>query len=404
MTLSLIDVHAPPTVPKRARVLLVDDEPRVLESLSRGLRRVFDVETATSGFAGLAALKENGPFEVIVSDMRMPGIDGASFLLQSRVHAPDAVRIMLTGYSDIDAAKRAVNDGQIFRFLMKPCPSDAFLATISEAVDHQRIVAAERRLLAETLNGAIQVLADVLAIANPAAFSRAQRLRRTAGDLARALDVPDQWAVDAAAVLSQLGSITLPPKVVHAIHYGEQLDAEAQALVHALPATTERLIGHIPRMEPVIAIVRHANTRFDGNGGAIGGVRGMELPIGARILRLAQDYDVLEAQGFASDVILATLEGRVGAYDPALLGALRELRQVQERSVEVRSMELKDVRVGMVFAADVVTVSGLLLIGRGQEVTQSLGDRIFTYWRDTPLRETPKLFVKTGTLAAAGSA
>ena len=107
---------------QRPKVLCVDDEPRVLEGLSLHLRRMYEVEVATSGNAGLAVLERDKTFAVVISDMRMPGMNGAVFLSRSREIAPDAVRMLLTGQTDMTSAVQAVNVGQIFKFLTKPCP------------------------------------------------------------------------------------------------------------------------------------------------------------------------------------------------------------------------------------------------------------------------------------------
>src|SRR5687768_872607 len=104
-------------------VLCVDDEPQVLAGLSVSLRRRYEILTATSGAEALAVLARRPDVAVVVSDMRMPGMDGAAFLAKAKEIAPDAVRVLLTGYSEIDAAMNAVNQGQIFRFLTKPCPT-----------------------------------------------------------------------------------------------------------------------------------------------------------------------------------------------------------------------------------------------------------------------------------------
>jgi response regulator RpfG family c-di-GMP phosphodiesterase len=106
----------------KPRILCVDDEPMVLDGLSDVLRRSFDVRVASSGAEGLAMLKEQRrEVAVVISDMRMPEMPGSIFLREARRVAPLAVRMLLTGYADHEAAIKAVNDGQIFRFLTKPC-------------------------------------------------------------------------------------------------------------------------------------------------------------------------------------------------------------------------------------------------------------------------------------------
>ena len=107
---------------QRPRVLCVDDEPQVLEGLALNLRRHYEVHVAGSGAEGLQRLEQDGPFAVVLSDMRMPGMTGAVFLAHVRQRAPDSVRLLLTGHAELDAAIAAINTGHIFRFLAKPCP------------------------------------------------------------------------------------------------------------------------------------------------------------------------------------------------------------------------------------------------------------------------------------------
>jgi CheY-like chemotaxis protein len=112
------------------KVLFVDDEPLVLDALRRMLRDKFEIHTADSGAKGLEVAQQDGPFAVVISDMRMPGMNGAEFLARIRKDAPDTVRMLLTGFTDLDAAIAAVNEGNIFRFLTKPCRKDELVGAI----------------------------------------------------------------------------------------------------------------------------------------------------------------------------------------------------------------------------------------------------------------------------------
>lgn len=136
--------------PARPRVLLVDDEPELLESLADVLHRDALVMTAVGGLAGLEVVSSFHP-HVVVSDMRMPGMDGAMFLARVREREPDAIRILLTGYTDLDAALRAVNDGGVFRFLTKPCPPPTLRQALRDAVEQHRLRTADRDLMAGRL-------------------------------------------------------------------------------------------------------------------------------------------------------------------------------------------------------------------------------------------------------------
>ena len=166
----------------------MDDEARVVEGLVLHLRKDYEVHTALSGDEALKLLKQIGGAAVIVSDMRMPGMDGASLLHRVMSTYPDTTRILLTGEPGRDAAAAAVNKGQIFRFLTKPCPPDQLRAAVEAGVMQHRLVNAERSILKETLIGCIKALIDVLAITNPVAFGRASRVKRLAIEFAMALE------------------------------------------------------------------------------------------------------------------------------------------------------------------------------------------------------------------------
>jgi FixJ family two-component response regulator len=128
------------------KILLVDDEPAVLNGYKRLLYRQFQVETAPSGASALALMRVTGPYSVVVSDMRMPGMNGAEFLAAAREKAPSTVRILLTGYTDMDAAIEAVNKGNIFRFLTKPCPRDVLVQAIDEGIAQYHTAETEKEL------------------------------------------------------------------------------------------------------------------------------------------------------------------------------------------------------------------------------------------------------------------
>jgi len=129
------------------KILFVDDEPSVLDGYRRMLRREFAVDTAGGGEEGLAKIHDFGPYPVVISDMRMPGMNGAQFLAQARKNAPQTVRMLLTGYTDLDAAISAVNEGNIFRFLTKPCEKETLLEAINLGLVHYRAAVEEQELI-----------------------------------------------------------------------------------------------------------------------------------------------------------------------------------------------------------------------------------------------------------------
>jgi FixJ family two-component response regulator len=222
------------------KVLFVDDEQAVLQGYQRIVRDDFQVSLAGSGDEALAELTRNGGYEVVVSDLRMPGMDGIQFLSRVRKISPQSVRVVLTGHADIETAINAVNDGAIFRFLTKPCPADVLKKTLNACLMQYRLVTAERELLENTLMGAIKVLTDVLSLANPAAFGRSVRINRYVQHMVRELQLEMPWRYEAAAMLSQLGCITLEPELLEAAYSADAMPPEEQ--VHSictprLPAT-----------------------------------------------------------------------------------------------------------------------------------------------------------------------
>src|SRR5581483_4464924 len=232
----------------RARVLCVDDDSNLLEGIARNLREHFEVSTAKSGDEGLSELRKNPQYAVVVSDLKMPGMDGVDFLARVRQISPDAVRILLTGQADLDAAIAAVNGGRVFRFLCKPCRPEALIMAVEAAVEQHRLITAERELLEETLRGCVNALSEVLASVSPDAFGRAIRVRQLLSKLLKYLGVQDRWAIEVAAMLSQIGCVTLPAPVLKKIGHGETLTPAEQAMKDRVPIFLEQLLDSIPRL------------------------------------------------------------------------------------------------------------------------------------------------------------
>jgi len=373
-------------------VLCVDDEPNVLSGLKRQLRKQYDVTTACGPEEGLKAIQGERTFTVVMSDLRMPGMDGTAFLSKCREIAPDTVRMLLTGNADVEAAIAAVNRGHLFRFLTKPCPPETLLAAFVAAVEQHRLITAERELLEQTLRGSVQVLTDILSLTNPLAFGRAVRTKRRVAETAEAMGVKERWHLEVAAMLSQIGGVTLPTATAEKVYHGRELSTEEQRMVKRLPSVAVRLTGRIPRLEPVREILRWQNERYDGKDAAEGAPKGEELPLGARLLKAAGDYDVLEARGTPSAQALADMRRQRGVYDPTVLDALaRAVGQAQRIAVELTVRQLRE---GMVFAEDVMAESGMLLIARGQEVTGSLLERIQGLSRMVEVKEPVKVYTE----------
>jgi response regulator RpfG family c-di-GMP phosphodiesterase len=348
----------------------VDDEPNVLEGLRDTLRRSFDVRTATSGIEALALLKaEPDAYAVVVSDMRMPIMDGAAFLAEALRWAPDATRMLLTGFADIDAAVNAVNNAQLFRFLTKPCSPDELVRACTAATVQHRLVTSERVLLEQTLHGSVKALADVLALANPIAFGRAVTVQASVRRLAKAVGMQDPWEVEVAAMLAPIGAVTLPASTAEKLYVGAPLSEDEVAMVNRVPAITRQILENIPRLEGVMQILdTYARPFKEGAGSAV-------IPIGARMLRIARDYDALAAQGLDAPVALSTMGSREGIYDSHILQTFTEITGT-DPEMRVREITVGELRAGMTLADDVRSTAGQLLIAHGHEAKEGLIERL----------------------------
>lgn len=364
--------------PQPMSVLCVDDDPRVVEGLILHLRRDYRVQTALSGAEALERLKESGGAAVVISDMRMPGMDGAALLNQVMQRYPDATRILLTGDPGRDAAVSAVNTARIFRFLTKPCPPDQLRAAVEAGVMQHRLVMAERSVLKETLIGCIKALVDVLAIANPVAFGRASRVKRLGVDFAGTLGLSDYWQLEAAAMLSQIGYLSLPAELVEKIYCGEGLTREEAVLAAGVPEVVNSLLENIPRLEPVIQILTALNWSDE----QIARLGDGTIGLGTRILALVLEFDSLVSQGLAIGDAVQTLRGRAGRFGEHLIERFSSHIGSSGSGLEMRELPLRAIRPGMTIMQDVRNAHGVLLVARGFEVTTVFLERIRHYGSD----------------------
>jgi response regulator RpfG family c-di-GMP phosphodiesterase len=380
---------APDGSPKLPAVLCVDDEIPVLDSIERLLCSKFDVTKVTNGADAIVALEYGGPFAVVVCDFRLAETDGVTLLARLRAIAPDTVRLLLTGHAAMDDAIAAINEGNIFGFVRKPCPPELLRQRVSDAVAQHRLLTSERELLEQTLGGSIKALTDLLALTCPVASGRSTRLTRYACDIAAALHI-DRWEIEIAAMVSQIGCVTLPPELAERICAGQPLTAAEQATADRLPQIAETILGTIPRLEGVRAILRYQTVLS--HGGAM--ATGADVPIGARILRAAADFDTLDCQGVAVDDAIARMTASPELYDANVVRALAAASSFFGQGLETLEMTLTDVQLGMVFLADVRLPAGLLLIARGQDVTPALQERIRNHWAAFAARERVRVVAR----------
>ncbi len=353
----------------KARILLVDDEDKLLNALQRNLRKHYNITTVNNGPDALKLMKNEPAFEVVVTDMKMPVMDGIEFLTQAKKIAPDTIRVMLTGNSEQETAKQALNQGDVFKFLTKPCTKDEYINSIEQAIRQNRLLIAEKELLEKTLQGSIEVLVDILSLSNPIAFGHTNRLKKLVMEIVEQLKLPNSWQYKTAAMLSQIGVMILPPEMIHN-HNRNVYQSEEEVLIQKHSLVAADLLDKIPRLESVSNVIRYQSKGYNGSGYPKDKICGERLPLGSRILKIANDFERLKSTGKNPPSIIDHLNANKELYDPNLLELLDTIIQpdITTKIVNIRINALKE---GVTLAADIRTHQGTLILGEGEETSST---------------------------------
>ncbi|WP_019961990.1 HD domain-containing phosphohydrolase [Woodsholea maritima] len=368
---------------RKPKVLFVDDDPNVLNAIKRVLRKDLDLRTADKAHAGLAILRTDPDIDVVVTDQRMPEMDGASFLTHAVRIAPQTMRIMLTGTHNLAVATQAVNEGHVFKFINKPSSPKEIMAAIEEAYAERERLVHERDLLEQTVAGAVRVMMDVLAISSPGAFRRARRVQRWAEELGARLDLSAQSNLSMASILWGLGEMTLPSEIIKKRNQGEALTPLEQDLVAQSAQTAHDLVANIPHIFDVAKIILYSRKHYDGSGYPKDDVAGGNIPELSRLLHILL-YAVDHSEGGGRHVGLLALlpkEDEPHYFDPALLARVRAALRAADYGAQAkvwieREVPLSRLLHGDRLARDCHTRDGRLLLAAGNEITQPMLEKM----------------------------
>jgi response regulator RpfG family c-di-GMP phosphodiesterase len=376
----------------RKKILLVDDDENILEGYKRILRKECDVTIANSGMEGLGILRQCKDYAVVVSDYKMPSMNGVEFLKYVKQITPDAVRILLTGYADAKTSIQAVNEGNIFRLLTKPCSIENLLITLNAAYKQFELIIAERELLDKTLKGSTKVLIDILSIVNPDAFKQANQIKNIAANIAKRLNIENYWEIEVAALLSQIGCVSIPNDIVVKKNRGEKLTLEEEKLFSSHPDVGSILLQNIPRLENIAKLIKYQLFENDLLNEDINKKFENEIPIGSKILKVLNDYyfygNLLENKTKA----LRKIKENANKYDRNVIIALdAELAGIYE-GLKIESVTLIELNTGSVLADDVKDVHGSVLITRGAEISEIMKLRLLNYNKTNQIEQPIKIF------------
>jgi CheY-like chemotaxis protein len=355
------------------KILFVDDEDSILKGVKLNLGRTYDILTAPSGRDALKLIEEEKePFQVIVSDFAMPGMNGADFLEKVRAQDKEVVTILLTGQANFDDLCEVVRRGEIFRLLGKPCPPEVLSKNLEQALRQYHLIRSEKDLLEKTLNGTISAMSTLLSAAMPLFHGRAERVKQLALETSRELNMPSEWRLQVAANFCYLGHLTLPDEAQEKVYFGENIPPSLSELVDGLPQFVSEILGGIPRLNKVRKIIEYIPADY------VGETDEDEVRKLASIIRISQVYDQMESAGCSKSEIFEKLRQQESSFAPGVLDALAHSRVLSGGVIDPKTIQLNELRPGMRLLED-IRVDGKLLGSAGSMVSLSLVQTIRSY-------------------------
>lgn len=380
------------------KILFVDDDPNILSAFQRQLRKLLDMSFAESGPQALDLIEREGPFAVVVSDQRMPDMDGISFLKKVAEKQPHAMRIMLTGNADAQTATSAINESHVFRYLSKPCNSETVLAAVRDALAQYRVKEAERELLERTLAGSVKLLLDIISMQNGGINRDSARLRAWAKQLSEyGMEDISPWQLDLAVMLARLGEITLPGEVATKLSKGEVLTPEEAELVAHSPRAGRDLLRNIPRLSSVAQAIYYQNKGFDGSGFPDEKIEGADIPKLGRLLKILVDLSNASDSDVPSDKAMQALLSRSHLYDHDLLSkVIRIIGKPSDATVKMASLKAMDVDVVQLrendkLLIDLITEQGAMILAAGEVLSKPMVQKIWQIHQLKKLKEPVRI-------------
>lgn len=412
----------------RHTILLVDDEENILNALNRILRKEgYRVLTAPGGEEGLSIVDKER-LSLVVSDHRMPGMEGVEFLTEVRKRSPETMRMMLTGYADMKSVVAAINAGQVYRFVTKPWNDEEIKLILRDAIRHYELVQENKELhvltqkqnlqlkdlnsnleqkvlertqeveflykdLEKSFYDFVKVFIGMIELKSPYLGGHSKRVAALSRRLAEksGLSSEDVFNIEVASLLQDIGTLGFPEKMLRKRE--TELDNVEKTLVSQHPLLGQSALQHIIKLNPVGILIRHHHERYDGLGFP-DNIRGDEIPVGARIIAITDYFDGLinpwdSNERFSVDRVLHLLDNSAGSrFDPVLVskfaGLLHDVRHesIETKVIEIDITELKE---GMVLASDIKTKRGLLLMSKGETVQLQLLTKIMNFHKIDPV-------------------
>ncbi|MBT3258148.1 MAG: response regulator [Deltaproteobacteria bacterium] len=376
-------------------VLVVDDTEANVDILVDALGELYDVSVAMDGREAMETVADEPP-DLILLDIMMPEMDGYEVCQRLKGHERYAKIpiIFLTALTEIENKTKGFQLGAV-DYITKPFEIAEVKARVQT---HLKLALAEwelQDLVVKTLGGAIEVLTEILSVANPTAFSRTSRLKRHANALMAAFNLKDFWQIRMAAMLSQIGCIAVSPDTIEKIFRGQNVLVKERERYDRHPQIGYELIRKIPRLTEVAEIIARQQDLQKKTG-----FKGDEqvprlIQIGSQILKLVLAYEKLTYSGKSSVDAMTELKQSEGEYSPKLLEKFSQIveREPQPAKMDVRKISPRDVTVGMVLAKDIITSSGSVLVKAGTQINPFLFEILHNSSKSEYSEDTFEVFV-----------
>lgn len=410
---------------KMATVLLIDDEPNILAALRRLLHPFdYNILEASSGAEGLSMLTQHA-VDLVICDMRMPEMDGAEVLENIRLKWPDTIRILLTGFADLQSTIAAINRGEIYRYLAKPWDDNDVVLMVRDALAHKRLLeekhalekltarqneelktlntTLETRVLLRTeelytalehlqkdYQATIHIFSNLLELRKGKLAGHSRRVAQLCRNLASRMNLPenDIQIIETAALLHNIGKLSLPDHLLEKPYHKLSDTERAEFDKHPLQAAAALMA--LDPLRQAAEIIRHHRESYDGTGNP-SGLRGAQLPIGSRILSVASDFEGLQLglvahSSLSPEQALDVIIHSRNRYDPNIVNALRSLAPLAKPPAAPATEYLvtaNQLRAGVSLRQDIVTSSGVLLLLKDTVLGMDQIEDIQNYERTT---------------------
>lgn len=334
------------------KVLIVDDEPDNLALLYRTLRGKYDIAKSTSPLTALEMLKEEH-FNCILSDHKMPEMDGVEFLKRSYEISPDTMRLLVTAYTDAGILIDAINYAKIYRYIKKPYNPDELSLIVENALEYWQLKADNSVLvndLKELFAGTVTAIIEALDAKDSYTLGRSRRVTFYAVKMAKALHLNETTVgkVELAGLLHDIGMIGVSDDILSKV---EKLSSEEYAEIKKHVHHSVKILDDIKQLKDVVEIIKYHHEFYDGNGYPYG-IKGDEIPIGSRIIAVADAFDSMVTpkiyrQQLVPSEAIARIKAESGKqFDPAVVeqfeiilpSVLRELKELERQTRSFREV------------------------------------------------------------------